>query len=62
MTSPDPSEIRAARAAAGHSQAAAAAVVYVARITWQCWELGTRAMPPGLFELYLIKTGQKILP
>ncbi len=58
---PTPTEIRAARAATGHSQEVAGAVVYVERITWQTWERGTRSMPPGLFELYLLKTGQKLL-
>jgi hypothetical protein len=28
--------------------------VHVARRTWQSWEYGDRAMPPGLWELLLI--------
>lgn len=54
----DPSEIREARLKAGHTQEQAAHTVGVARRTWQDWERGIAAMMPGLFELYLIKTGQ----
>ncbi|WP_440534456.1 XRE family transcriptional regulator [Variovorax sp. YR566] len=25
---------------------------------WQQWEAGDRAMPPGLFELFMLKAGQ----
>lgn len=54
----EPSEIREARLKAGHTQEQAAHTVGVARRTWQDWERGIAAMMPGLFELYLIKTGQ----
>lgn len=54
----DPSVIREVRAKAGHTQEQAAHTVGVARRTWQDWERGIAAMMPGLFELYLIKTGQ----
>jgi DNA-binding XRE family transcriptional regulator len=54
----EPSKIREARVKAGHTQEQAAHTVGVARRTWQDWERGIAAMMPGLFELYLIKTGQ----
>lgn len=56
LASPPADEVRAARLRAGHTQTRAGAVVYVALRTWQTWESGSRAMPPGLWELYLIKT------
>lgn len=60
---PKPDEIVAARNAAGHTQTEAAGVVYVTLRTWQAWESeaqgdNDRRMPPGLWELYLIKTNQ----
>ena len=58
MSSPAPEEIRAARDAAGLSQTAAAELVHSKLRTWQQWEAGDRAMPPGLFELFMLKTGQ----
>lgn len=53
--SPDPVEIRAAREAAGLSQAAAAALVHSGLRTWQQWEAGDRRMHPGLWELFQLK-------
>lgn len=35
-----------------------AAVIYVSQRTWQKYEAGETNMPPGLFELFRIKTGQ----
>lgn len=61
MKSPSAFEISAARAAAGLTQTEAAAVVYVTLRTWQFWEADARAMPPGLFELFLLKTKQTTL-
>lgn len=60
---PKPAEIITARNAAGHTQTEAAGVVYVNLRTWQAWESeaqgdNDRRMPPGLWELYLIKTNQ----
>lgn len=52
-----PAHIRAAREAAGHTQAQAAAAVLVARRTWLAWEAGSNAMPPGLWLLYRLRTG-----
>lgn len=60
--SPPPHIILAWRQAAGQTQAEAAALVHVAEDTWYRWEAGTRPMPMGLFELYLLKSskdGQK---
>ncbi len=60
--SPSPEEIKKARKNAGLTQEQAAKVVlYSSRRTWQDWEYGVNNMPPGLFELFLIKTGQKHL-
>ena len=61
LKQPTPAEIRAAREAAGQTQTQAALEVHVALRTWQHWEEpartpGARAMPLGLWELYLLKT------
>jgi len=40
------------------TQAAAAAMIYAGTRTWQQWEAGDRRMHHGLFELFLLKTGQ----
>lgn len=50
---PAPDEIRAYRG--GLTQAEAATIVYVSWRTWQVWESGRSAMPPGLWELCQIK-------
>lgn len=55
---PAPAEIKARRKACELSQTAAGALVYSALRTWQQWEAGDREMHPGLWELFLIKTGQ----
>jgi putative transcriptional regulator len=57
MNSPTPAEILAARKAAGLTQSKAAALVYRSLNSWQRWEIGDRTMPPGLWELFLNKTG-----
>jgi DNA-binding transcriptional regulator YiaG len=56
MTSPTPADIRTAREAAGLTQTQAAALVHSALRSWQQWEAGDRAMHPGLWELFRIKT------
>ncbi|HCF5954728.1 helix-turn-helix domain-containing protein [Pseudomonas aeruginosa] len=56
MSSPAPTEIRAAREAAGLSQTAAAELVHSKLRTWQQWEAGDRRMHPGLWELFRLKT------
>lgn len=54
--------VRETREAAGHTQAEAAAVIEVARRTWQDYESGRRSMPPGLLRLYRILTWQEPVP
>jgi hypothetical protein len=56
MFEPTPENIRAARTAAGLTQTDASALVYCKLRAWIHWEAGSRAMPEGLFELFLIKT------
>lgn len=59
MESPTDRQIEAARRAAGHTQDEAIAVLHRARrMTWNDWECGRTVMPPELWELYLLKTGQ----
>ena len=59
LSSPSPLQIRAARKVAGITQAQAAEVVHSHSYrTWQDWERGETAMPVGLWELFLLKTGQ----
>jgi hypothetical protein len=55
---PSPSEdkIRERRLAVGHTQEAAATEVKTATINWQRWEGAYSKMPPGLWELYVLKT------
>lgn len=56
MNSPTPSEILAARKAAGLTQTQAAKLVGVTLRAWQYWEAGERTMPTSAWELFLIKT------
>ena len=56
---PGPTEVKAAREAAGLSQTAAAALVYSGLRTWQQWEAGDRRMHPGLWELFRLKIAAK---
>lgn len=53
-----PDAIRKARLAVGLTQTEAAQTVRASLRGWQQWEAGDRAMPPGLFELFMLKTGQ----
>lgn len=55
---PTPEEVRSARNAAGMTQTEAAETVHMSMRAWQQWEGDERTMPPGLFELFMIKTGQ----
>ncbi|MEZ5707277.1 MAG: XRE family transcriptional regulator [Burkholderiaceae bacterium] len=55
---PTPEAIRHARTTAGITQSEAARAVRGSLRGWQQWEAGDRAMPPGLFELFMLKTGQ----
>jgi len=56
--SPTVTAIRDARIAADLTQTEAAQTVRVSLRAWQRWEAGDRTMPPGLFELFMLKTGQ----
>lgn len=56
---PTPAAIKAARMAAGMTQAEAAEFVYLSRLeTWSEYERGARAMDNARWELFLIKAGQ----
>ena len=55
---PTPDEIRAARAAVGHSHLVAAAVIGVSKRRWEGWEQSEAPMLPALYQLYLLLTGQ----
>lgn len=57
-SNPHPDEIFGMRMNATLTQSQAADIVYSALRTWQQWEAGDRRMHPGLWELFLIKTGQ----
>lgn len=52
--SPLPDQLRRLRLASAITTAQAADIVLVARRTWQQWEAGDRAMPPGLWLLFQI--------
>lgn len=52
---PSAANIRAAREAAGLTQAQAAALILSTERTWQSWEQGERHMPLGKWELFRIK-------
>lgn len=59
---PKPAEVRAAREAAGLTQAQAAALVYASLRNWQQWEQGegassARRMHPAIWELFRMKAG-----
>jgi putative transcriptional regulator len=51
-------DVKSARAAAGLTQAEAAQRIYNSVDNWQNWEQGRYPMPPGLYELFLLKTEQ----
>ena len=59
---PSPAEVRAARDAAGLTQAQAAALVHATARNWQQWEQeegsNTRRMHPGLWELFGLKVAR----
>ena len=56
---PTPEQIRAARLAAGLSQAEAGELILASKRSWENWEQGRVNMHPGLFDYFLIKTKQK---
>ena len=54
-----PQQIKAARLNAGLTQTEAASLVSKNWRTWQRYESGDVGIPAGVWELFLIKTGQK---
>jgi len=58
MIHPHPESVRAARRAAGMTQAEAAELVYRTERNWQQWEGGERAMDPALWELFILKVNK----
>lgn len=61
MNNPTPDQIRAVRLAAGLSQPEAGELILASKRSWENWEQGRVNMHPGLFDYFLIKTGQKTL-
>ncbi|NDH69699.1 MAG: XRE family transcriptional regulator [Gammaproteobacteria bacterium] len=55
IDSPTPKKLKTVRAAMGYTQKEAAEMVSVSLRAWQLWEAGHRKMPPGLWELCIIK-------
>ena len=55
---PTPDAVRQARQAVGLTQTEAAKTVSASMRAWQQWESGERTMPPGMFELFMLKTRQ----
>ena len=53
---PTPAAVRAARLAAGQTQAQAAACVHLYVRTWQRYEAGSTPIPAAVWELYRVKT------
>lgn len=54
---PTPAELKAVREVMGYTQKETAAMACVSVRAWQLWEAGDRKMPPGLWELCVIKAG-----
>lgn len=55
MQAPTKEEVKQARAAAGLTQAEAAAVVHKKKMAWYHWEKGDSSMDPAFWELFNIK-------
>lgn len=58
---PTAQEVATARTQSGLTQSEAAALVYSGLRSWQQWEAGDRKMHPSAYELFLIKTGLKVV-
>ena len=59
LPDPTPDALRAARSAAGHSQADAAKATGLAHsVRWSEYERGVGAIDPARWALYLLATGQ----
>lgn len=62
LTEPTPSRIKKAREAAEMSQPQAAALVHLRHaMRWSEYERGVNRMPLWIWELFLLKTGQREL-
>ncbi|ELI8047065.1 TPA: helix-turn-helix domain-containing protein [Yersinia enterocolitica] len=61
MNKPAAVDIKKYREAKGLTQTEAAQLIFSKYRTWQDWESGKASMHPGLWELFLLKTGQKIM-
>ena len=57
LTSSTSHLIKQTRVALGYTQKEAAEMVHVSLRAWQLWEAGERKIPPGLWELFVIKAG-----
>ena len=57
LSSPTPQQIKQTRLALGYTQKDSADMVHVSLRAWQLWEAGDRKIPPGLWELCIIKVG-----
>jgi DNA-binding transcriptional regulator YiaG len=62
MSLPTKEDVFEARAAVGHTQVAAAAVISVSIRSWQDWEGGIRPMPSNLYRLYRHLVGIEAIP
>jgi len=60
--SPAPQDLAGARQRAGLTQEAAAALIDSTRRTWQDWEAGKAAMPPGMWRLFRHVAGLARIP
>lgn len=57
LNSPTPELLKKTRKLLGYTQREAAEIVHVSLRAWQLWEAGDRKMPPGIWELCVIKSG-----
>ncbi len=57
LKSPSPEQLKSTRKALGYTQKEAAELVHVSLRAWQLWQAGDRKMPPGIWELCVIKAG-----
>lgn len=58
MESPTPDVIKHFRKEAGLSQREAGELIHTKPRQFEPWEQGINKMPPGLWELFLLKIGQ----
>lgn len=61
LTQPTPADVKALRAHLGLTQHAFADLAHSKYRTVQDWEAGKRDMPLAVWELYLLKAGQRKL-